>query len=96
VNDRVVMGVFSRRCARCLVPSPVLGEGRGECMISVTNSGCGVPKVVVRNLHTYFGHPLSLREVGRACPPARGESALTYSARNALIGSTRVARLAGT
>jgi hypothetical protein len=41
VNDRVVMGVHSRRCARCLVPSPVLGEGRGECMISVTNSGCG-------------------------------------------------------
>jgi hypothetical protein len=33
-----VMGVHSRRCARCLVPSPVLGEGRGECMISVTNS----------------------------------------------------------
>jgi hypothetical protein len=25
------MGVHSRRCARCLVPSPVLGEGRGEC-----------------------------------------------------------------
>ena len=31
MNDRVVMGVHSRRCARCLVPSPVLGEGRGEC-----------------------------------------------------------------
>jgi len=30
-----------RRSARCLVPSPVLGEGGGECMISVTNSGCG-------------------------------------------------------
>ena len=41
MNDRVVMGVHSRRCARCLVPSPVLGEGRGESMISVTNSGCG-------------------------------------------------------
>ena len=37
----VVMGVHSRRCARCLVPSAVLGEGRGECMIFVTNSGCG-------------------------------------------------------